>query len=141
MIVNTYTSFRFPFQFGEKGSRDEGRVGVVGGKAEIMPSFPEIEESVNAGIRQVILTDPGERVMNSNFGVGASSYVFAPLNEHTKGLLAYNVQDQLELWEPRVRIQDLNSRINIGGSSIRFDMSLELTEFNQQTALSFVIGF
>lgn len=140
MIVNTYTSFKFPFQFGAKGTPDEGRVCTVGGVATRLPSFPEIELSVQTGIRQLILTGQGERVMNSNFGVGAATYVFAPLNNHTKGLLSSVIQDQIELWERRVQLSSINSTLSIDNSSIRYDMLLNLTEFEGQTASSFTIG-
>jgi phage baseplate assembly protein W len=132
--MNKYTTFKFPFTF------ESGRVAVAGGKADTLPSFPEVQEAIGAGVRQVIQTAPGERVMNSNFGVGATEYLFSPVSPVTSGLLAYQVQDQLELWEPRVENVRVLSQIN-SFNSLDFTLYLQLTEFDEIAALSFSVGF
>jgi uncharacterized protein len=63
----------------------------------------EIEEA----IRIVLATPPGERPMRPEFGCRIHDYVFAPADEATAGLVAYEVRASLLRWEPRINVQDV----------------------------------
>jgi hypothetical protein len=70
-----------------------GRVGLVSKEREI-------EEA----IRLILGTSYGERPMRPEFGCGIHDYVFAPADATTAGQLAYEVQQSLERWEPRIDV-------------------------------------
>lgn len=135
MSDNPYVAFRFPFGF------SEGRVATVGGRGDTPPSSPEVEESITTGVRQLVLTEPTERVMLGTFGVGTSKYLFSPLGSTMAGLLTYEVTDQLDIWEQRVNLQSLTPSLNINSSQLKLDMVLSLTDLNSSTALSVTVGF
>lgn len=135
MSTNPYVAFSFPFKF------DKGRTSTVGGNAAVVPSFRDIESSINAGLRQLLLTEPRERVMIGNFGVGASKYVFSPLGSTLQSLLSYEVKDQVEIWEPRAILTKLKSSVSVARSSLTMSLVLDLTEFDGSTALSVSVGF
>jgi phage baseplate assembly protein W len=75
------------------------RTDVTGGLA-LVAREREIEEA----IRIVLATAPGERPMRPEFGCRIHDYVFAPADESTAGLVAYEVRDALRRWEPRVEV-------------------------------------
>jgi phage baseplate assembly protein W len=135
MSTNPYVTFSFPFRF------EFGKVSKTGGEASVVPSFPEIESSVNCGVRQLILTEPTERVMLGTFGVGASKYVFSPLGSSIRDLLSFEVEDQLGIWEQRVNLVDLNTEVFSSQGTMLMNLVLNLTEFERATALSVSIGF
>ena len=134
MSINPYVAFSFPFKF------EQGKTSTVGGSASTIPSFGDIESSINTGIRQILLTEPRERVMIGNFGVGASKYVFSPLGSTLQSLLSYEVNDQLEIWEPRAILSQLKSGVSVERSTLHMFLKLNLTEFAGTTALSVSVG-
>jgi hypothetical protein len=74
-------------------------------------SFSSGEQSVAEAIWVILSTARGERIMRPEFGCGIHDYLFAPNNASTRGAIAYQVQQALIRWEPRidvaeVRVQD-----------------------------------
>jgi hypothetical protein len=74
-------------------------------------SFSSGEQSVAEAIWVILSTARGERIMRPEFGCGIHDYLFAPNNASTRGAIAYQVQQALVRWEPRidvaeVRVQD-----------------------------------
>ena len=65
------------------------------------------EQSVAESIWVVLSTARGERVMRPEFGCGIHEYVFAPNNASTRGAIAYQVQQSLTRWEPRIDVIDV----------------------------------
>ena len=52
-------------------------------------------------------TELGERVYRPNFGCRLSVLAFAPLNTRTLFLIKSYVQEALELWEPRINLEEV----------------------------------
>lgn len=61
-------------------------------------------------IRQLLLTDRGERVMLPNFGIGIRRFLFDPYNEDTKSQIEFDIVTSIENYLPTVRILEL--RVN-----------------------------
>lgn len=81
----------FPVRIGQKGS-----VALVQGERELEQS-----------IALILCTVPGERPMRPEFGCRIHDYVFAPADATTAGLLAYEVRQSLQRWEPRIDVTDV----------------------------------
>ena len=64
------------------------------------------EQDVSEAIWIVLATARGERTMLPEFGCGIHDYVFAPNNASTRGAIAYQVQQALVRWEPRIDVVD-----------------------------------
>src|SRR5260221_14320994 len=62
------------------------------------------ERDIEQGIRIVLETIPGERVMRPEFGCYAKQLLFAPKNSATEGLLVEYVNLALTRWEPRIEV-------------------------------------
>ena len=69
----------------------------------------EYEESVEQGIRIVLSTPLGERVMRPNFGCAIHELVFAPNSAATRGLAETRVREALLRWEPRIEVLDVRT--------------------------------
>lgn len=65
------------------------------------------EREIEEAIRIVLATSPGERAMRPEFGCRIHEHVFAPVTAGTAGLLAYEVRESLEQWEPRITVDDV----------------------------------
>jgi len=80
------------------------RVNVQGG-VQISTAQPNIEESIMIILR----TNLGERVYRPNFGSRLSELVFEPLSTPTLLLIRRYVEEALEMWEPRINLQQVSA--------------------------------
>ncbi len=65
-------------------------------------------EDIEQAIRIILETYPGERVMRPDFGCRARDLLFAPRSAETLTLLRGYVEEALALWEPRIRVSDVD---------------------------------
>ena len=65
------------------------------------------EEDIRQAIRIILGTNPGERVMRSDFGAGLNTFVFEPVNTTTMALVKTRVQEALVDWEPRIDVEEV----------------------------------
>jgi uncharacterized protein len=72
------------------------------------------EQKVAESIWVVLSTAPGERIMMPEFGCGIHDYVFAPNNASTRGAIAYQAQQALMRWEPRIDVIDVRATADPG---------------------------
>jgi uncharacterized protein len=95
-------------------------------------SFP-LQVNVQGGLKQsseaqkvkesiwlILRTDLGERVYRPDFGCRLTELAFAPLNNDTLLRIRIYVQEALQIWEPRIDIDEIradpdsaNGRVNI----------------------------
>ena len=76
-----------------------------------LPELVTDLDAVNASIENIILTNPGERVMRPEFGSYVARYVHEPINDFTAGNLRAVIISAIERWEPRVRMIDSFSSV------------------------------
>jgi hypothetical protein len=67
------------------------------------------ERNIEESIWIILRTDLGERVYRPNFGSRLSELVFAPMNTQTLLLIRLYVQEALEMWEPRIEIDEVRT--------------------------------
>lgn len=72
-------------------------------------SLSREEQDVAEAIWIVLSTARGERIMRPEFGCGIHDYVFAPNNASTRGAIAYQVQQALVRWEPRIDVINVSA--------------------------------
>ena len=63
--------------------------------------------TVMSGLKQLLLTNKGERVMRPDFGTSLRRRVFEPYNEETKSNLDEELRFIIKKYEPRVNIIQL----------------------------------
>lgn len=85
------TGFSFPLQ-----------INVQGGI-----SLSSDHQNVREAIWIILRTELGERVYRPNFGCRLSELTFAPLNTRTLFLIKLYVQEALEIWEPRIELEEI----------------------------------
>jgi hypothetical protein len=81
-------------------------------------SLSREEQDVAEAIWIVLATARGERMMRPEFGCGIHDYVFAPNNASTRGAIAYQVQQALIRWEPRIDVIDVRADDDPGQSNL-----------------------
>ncbi len=66
------------------------------------------DNDIKEAIVAILCTAQGERVMRPEFGSSIHEFVFAPNNATTAGLIAYQVQEALARWEPRIDVTEVD---------------------------------
>lgn len=64
-------------------------------------------EELDASIRMILSTAPGERIMRPDFGCAIWELLFAPVNANSLGLMREAVREAVTRWEPRVELEDV----------------------------------
>ena len=95
------------------------------------PKFPlQIDNyvgaySLNTTLAQVakqnffnlVLTSPGERIMDINFGVGLRRYLFEQNSSTVREEIATNIQDQVRKYMPFISLKAIDFNTNTVGPS------------------------
>ena len=68
------------------------------------------ERDIEEAFRIILLTPKGQRVMRPEFGCQIHELIFAPNDANTAGLATYYVEEALGMWEPRIRVQEVNAQ-------------------------------
>tara|TARA_R100000664_G_C2700310_1_gene100894 strand:- start:148 stop:516 length:369 start_codon:yes stop_codon:yes gene_type:complete len=63
---------------------------------------------VKQNLKMLILTAPGERIMEPLFGVGARQYLFQNFGEQTYGDMSANIRNQVKEFMPAVSILQID---------------------------------
>jgi hypothetical protein len=94
-------------------------------------------EEVDAAIRMILSTVPGERVMRPEFGCAMWEMLFAPLTAGTIGLIEQAVRDALARWEPRIELQAVDAVADQANGAVHITVSYRVKSTNDTRNLVF----
>tara|TARA_R100000008_G_C3530793_1_gene139166 strand:- start:321 stop:689 length:369 start_codon:yes stop_codon:yes gene_type:complete len=95
---------------------------------------------VKQNFKMLLLTHPGERVMEPDFGVGLKKYLFENFNESTFAKIERDILQQTRIYIPAIQIQEISfgsseQDTNTLGIQIRY----AIPNLNIQDLLEFTI--
>lgn len=64
-------------------------------------------EAISTSISNILLTSPGERILNPDFGLDLRDYLFAPVNKRIAYLIGLDFLQKLPIFEPRIQITNV----------------------------------
>tara|TARA_R110000824_G_scaffold197584_3_gene381243 strand:+ start:383 stop:781 length:399 start_codon:yes stop_codon:yes gene_type:complete len=92
------------------------------------------ESMAKQNLKMLLLTNPGERIMIPNFGVGLKRYLFEPLTEETFGSIMSRINIQTKKFIPYIKVINIDFKSGASPTEIalnhQFDnnsVSIELT--------------
>ena len=71
-----------------------------------------LDEVANQNIKMIVLTNPGERVMEPNFGVGIRNYLFEQETPFLVSNIQTRIANQVGRYAPFIKIRELNISID-----------------------------
>jgi len=102
---------------------DQQSAGSIGPVNGIVPpdnlNYASIHDTISIGevirqsIKRILMTTPGERVMQPEFGCKLKSLVFEPNDTVLVGDIHYICKEALKRWEPRVTVDFIDVKQNI----------------------------
>jgi phage baseplate assembly protein W len=86
------------------------------------------QDHVDQMIRQVLLTDPGERVCLPTFGAGLRRLLFAPVNAQLKASTQMAVTQALTMWlANQITVQDVSVETSANSPGVVPDGTIQIT--------------
>ncbi len=67
-----------------------------------------LKESINQNLKNLLLTNPGEKVFDANFGVGIKSYLFENMSDTFDSQVISRINSQIAKYMPFVNIKKLD---------------------------------
>ena len=80
------------------------------------------ETAIARSIRNIVLTQPGEKFFDEKFGSEISNSLFENMNEITADSIAGQIRQSVSSYEPRVELQ--NVVVSPNYSTLEFDVSI-----------------
>ena len=93
------------------------------------------EDAVKESIRNLILTDRGERLMQPNLGGNITAMLFENITPAVLVLIQSQVRTTIELYEPRAELIDVIATSNIDDNAVRVQITFYITNVQQPIAL------
>ena len=102
------------------------------GRLQLTSESCELEQAINI----ILSTAPGERVMRPDFGCRIHELIFAPNNSQTAARVRRYVQEDLGMWEPRIRTTHVDVYADPGDhSKLLIEIEFELKTTHDRRSL------
>lgn len=92
-------------------------------------------DDIDAALRLILTTAPGERVMRPDFGCAMWEQVYAPMSPSTLGLVEHAVREALERWEPRITLERVEAEPDPEADAIRVHVAYRVVSTNDRRNL------
>jgi len=77
----------------------------------------------NAMLYTLLITVPGTRPFFPSYGIGVSTWLFAPLNYHSFSNYEQNIISQVAQWIPQMTLSNININFNTDTQAMEIDIS------------------
>ena len=67
-----------------------------------------VKKMIRQNLKMLILTNPGERVMEPDFGVGIKQFLFQNASSNVYSQIDSKIREQIDIYIPAVTVQEIN---------------------------------
>lgn len=86
--------------------------------------IPDLKTLSNQNFLMLLLTNPGERIMDGNFGVGIRRLLFENYSSFLKLNFEQRLKNQIQIYAPYISIRDISyGNTNIDGSLLNVSIT------------------
>ena len=97
----------------------------------------DLVETIKQNFKNLVLTNPGERIMDINFGVGASALLFENYSSDTKERIRARIVEQVKTYMPFLKINSINfDDSSIDANQLFIAINYYISPLNFQDILS-----
>ena len=94
------------------------------------------ENSVRESIKNLVLTDRGERLMQPNLGCDVRGSLFESIDPNTILILRENIKSTLRTYEPRCNVRDVEIIGNIEENDLKVKIIFSVINTNRNLSLT-----
>ena len=99
-----------------------------------------LKEMFKQNFKMLLLTSPGERIMDPDFGVGIKDYLFANYSENTTGLIKNKIMEQTNIYMPAISIADIQFSVpNSDGHTLGIRIFYKVPQLGYQDLVELTI--
>lgn len=100
-----------------------------------------IQKIIKQNFKMLLLTLPGERVMDPNFGVGLKGYLFEPFTETTLGKISTRIKAQTSTYIPPIEIINIEfDSSDVDSYKLGIRIEYRVTAVGLRDFLDLVVG-
>lgn len=103
----------------------------------MLKSIPPV---IRQNLKMLLLTNPGERVMDPQFGVGIQRYLFSNFSENVEAQISAKINEQVSRYMPGLVIQNIQFHsLNPDTNSMAFRIIYYVPNIGTSDLLEFTI--
>ena len=87
-------------------------------------------ETIKQNIKMLVLTSPGERIMDPNFGIGLRNFLFESIGDETFTDIVTRMKDQLAEYIPVVNLESVEFITSDEDSTIPINQIVVSVKYN-----------
>ena len=100
----------------------------------------DFKNAIRQNLKMLILTNPGERIMEPNFGVGMRRYLFENYGEDVTSRIETKIKEQVILYMPSISIRSVQfDTSNIDSNNLGVTIKYEVPQIAVRDLLQFTI--
>ena len=100
----------------------------------------DFKNTIRQNLKMLILTNPGERIMEPNFGVGMRRYLFENYGEDVTSRIETKIKEQVTLYMPSISIRSVQfDASNIDSNNLGVTIKYEVPQIAVRDLLQFTI--
>ena len=100
----------------------------------------DIRTLVKQNLKMLILTSPGERVMEPDYGVGMKNFLFENSNQNSYRAIEQKIIEQVGKYMPVVKIKSINfDDLNIDNNTLGIQIQFSIDTLGVTDFLAFTI--
>ncbi len=85
---------------------------------------------VKQNLKMLLLTAPGERIMEPEFGIGLRNYLFENNTNSTYSEIETRIREQVKFYMPFIEVQQVNFSAPQGDNSLGINMNFRIIPFD-----------
>ncbi len=110
------------------------------GEYELYESTDDIIKVTRFHIKNIVLTNPGEKISDANFGVGIKKYLFENFTQNTNSDIRYQISSQINRYAPHVDLLSVDIVATEDYNVLKIRLSYYIPVINESDILSFSIS-
>lgn len=98
------------------------------------------EESIITSLRNIFNTYKGSRLLNPDVSFDIKQYLFEPITSTKAWFLGYDICNTLPMYEPRIKIANIEIAPNINEGSYTIKLSITIPSLNKNVNISSLLS-
>tara|TARA_Y100001972_G_scaffold17508_1_gene19491 strand:+ start:2292 stop:2780 length:489 start_codon:yes stop_codon:yes gene_type:complete len=87
-------------------------------------------ESIQNSIANALLTSPGQKILNPEFGIDLRRFIFEPVSPFTQLEIEADINESLPLFEPRIELENVEVIANEDLQEYRITLQINVPSLN-----------
>jgi hypothetical protein len=107
--------------------------------ADGFTSLKSIKRTISQNLKMLILTNPGERIMDVEYGVGLKRYLFSSKTDLVQSQIEEKVREQVLAYLPVVSIREIRFRPDPHSNTLGISIIYEIPDIGANDIIEFAL--